>query len=147
MPLVRKCTFKFAYNSIILSILQNITSNLLLMGCRPSRLHILRSAGQSLEAPVYSCSAYVVYPNPMRQKRKLLMLFQTRTWEYADFFPGEGKIFQGAGLGAKTYYFTQKAPKKYYFPPKKSKNILFCPAGRGGGQGPPLALPCGRLWT
>jgi len=42
----------------------------------------------------------------------------------ADFFPGEDKTFQGG------------------------PNILFWPArGAGGlGQGPPLALPCGRPW-
>jgi len=38
--------------------------------------------------------------------------------------------------------FSKKHLKTYYFPLKKSKNILFWPAR--GGQGPPLALPCGR---
>jgi len=61
------------------------------------------------------------------------------SWASADFFPGEGKIFQG---GAKTYYLPKKHLKTYYFSLKKSKNILFWPAR--GGQGPPLALPCGR---
>jgi len=33
-------------------------------------------------------------------------------WASADFFPGEGKIFQG---GAKTYYLPKKHLKTYYF--------------------------------
>jgi hypothetical protein len=57
----------------------------------------------------------------------------------ADFFPEEGKIYQG---GAKTYYLPKKCPKTYYFLSKKSKNILFWPAK--GGQETPLAHPCGR---
>jgi len=61
------------------------------------------------------------------------------SWASADFFPGEGKIFQG---GAKTYHLPKKHLKTYYFLLKKSKNILFWLAR--GGQGPPLALPCGR---
>jgi hypothetical protein len=58
-------------------------------------------------------------------------------------FSRGGQNFPGGGARAR-YYF-------YYtilFFPKKSKNILFL-AGRGrpgGGQEPPLALPCGRPW-
>jgi hypothetical protein len=60
-------------------------------------------------------------------------------WASADFYPGEGKIFRGAGRG-KSYYLPKKCPKTYYFLSKKSKNILFWPA-KGGGQETPLALP------
>jgi len=52
-------------------------------------------------------------------------------WASADFF------FQGR---AKFYYL----PKNIQFSSKKPKNILFWPAR--GGQGPPLALPCGHPW-
>ena len=52
------------------------------------------------------------------------------------FFPGEGKIFQ---VGGKNILFALKTLKRYYFPQKHT--IL---AGQGGGQEPPLALPCGR---
>jgi len=62
-----------------------------------------------------------------------------QTWASADFFPGEGKIFQGGG---KNILFDEKTPKKLLFSSKKCKNILFRSAR--GGQGPPLALPCGR---
>jgi len=56
-------------------------------------------------------------------------------------------FFQGRATfsrGSKTYYLPKKCPKTYYFLSKKSKNILFWPAKGGGGQEPPLALPCGR---
>ena len=56
-------------------------------------------------------------------------------------FSRGGQNFPGGG--PKTYYLPKKRWKRYYFPQKKSKNILFRPA-RGGGQGPPLALTCGR---
>jgi len=36
----------------------------------------------------------------------------SQSWASADFFPGEGKIFQG---GAKTYYLPKKHLKTYYF--------------------------------
>jgi len=57
------------------------------------------------------------------------------------FFQGRAKFSRGA----KTYYLPKKHLKTYYFPLKKSKNILFWPAR--GGQGPLLALPCGRPWA
>jgi len=58
------------------------------------------------------------------------------------FFQGRAKFSRGG----KTYYFLKNTLKRYYFPQKKSKNILFWLARGGdrGGQGPPLALPCGR---
>jgi len=61
------------------------------------------------------------------------------SWASADFFSGEGKIFQ---VGGKNILFALKTPKNILFSSKKVKNILFWPAR--GGQGPPLALPCGR---
>jgi hypothetical protein len=53
-------------------------------------------------------------------------------------FSKGGQIFEG---GAKTYYLPPKNPKRYYFRQKSAKTYYF--VGQGG-QGPPLALPCGR---
>jgi len=58
------------------------------------------------------------------------------------FSRGGGQNFPG---GSKTYYLPKKCLKTYYFHSKKSKNILFWPA-KGGGQVPPLPLPCRRPW-
>ncbi len=62
------------------------------------------------------------------------------SWASADFFPGEGKIFQG---GAKIYYLPIKCLKTYNFLSKKSKKHTIL-VSQGGGAMPPLALPCGR---
>jgi len=55
-------------------------------------------------------------------------------------------FFQGGRGG--TYYLPKKHLKTYYFPIKSQ--IFYRPGGGvgwgGGGQGPPLALPCGRPW-
>jgi len=52
----------------------------------------------------------------------------------ADLFPGKSKFSRGS----KTYYL----PKKYYFYSKRVENRTIL-AGQGGGQEPPLAVPCG----
>ncbi len=54
------------------------------------------------------------------------------------FFQGRAKFSRGA----KTYYLPKKHLKTYYFSLKKVKKHTIL-AGQGG-QGPPLALPCGR---
>jgi hypothetical protein len=58
------------------------------------------------------------------------------------FFQGKAKFSRGG----KTYYvFALKTLKTYYFPLKKSqKHTILAGQGEGGGQGPPLALPCGH---
>ncbi len=61
-----------------------------------------------------------------------------KTWASADFFPGEGKIFQG---GAKTYYLPKKHLKTFYFPLKKVKKHTFLASQGGGGKGPLLPSP------
>jgi hypothetical protein len=63
-------------------------------------------------------------------------------WASTDFFPGEGKIFRGGGGQKHTNYL--KTPKNILFSSKKVKKHTIL-AGQGG-QGPPLALPCGRPW-
>ncbi len=66
----------------------------------------------------------------------------THSWASADFFPGEGKIFQGG----QKHTICLKAPKNILFSSKKVKKTYYF--GRpGGDQGPPLALPCGRPCT
>jgi len=56
-------------------------------------------------------------------------VFNDHPWASADFFPGEGKIFQGA----KTYYL----PKKMlFFSLNVKKKTLLCPAK--GGKSPLL---------
>ena len=61
-------------------------------------------------------------------------------WASADFFPGEGKIFQG---GAKTYYLPNKHQKRYYFRLKKSikHTILASQGGSRAPSCPPLRTP------
>jgi len=49
-------------------------------------------------------------------------------WASTDFFPGEGKIFQGV---AKTYYLPKKCPKTYYFLSKKTKTYYFAQSREG----------------
>jgi len=56
-------------------------------------------------------------------------------WRPQTFFQGVQNFPVG---GAKTLYLPKKHLKTYYFRVKKSKNTLLCPAGGGGGQGPPL---------
>ena len=50
--------------------------------------------------------------------------------------------------GARTYFFSKNNEKDTIFPKKSLKTYYFWPAlaGQGGGQEPPLALPCGRPW-
>jgi hypothetical protein len=62
------------------------------------------------------------------------------TWASSDFFPGEGKNFPG---GQEPTFCLKSNEKDTIFPKKSLKTYYFWPA-RGGGQGPPLALPCGR---
>jgi len=61
-----------------------------------------------------------------------------KPWASADFFPGEGKIFQGGG--GKNILFALKTPKNILFSSKKkSKTYYF---GRPGGvKGPLLPSP------
>jgi len=61
---------------------------------------------------------------------------------------GVRRLFSRGGQnipgGAKTYYLPKKTLKNILFSPKivKKHTIL----ASQGGQGPPLALPCGRPW-
>ena len=64
-------------------------------------------------------------------------------WASADFFPGEGKKFQGGG-GAKTYYLAKKHLKRYYFSQKSKKTYKF---GRPGGARGARAPSCPPLRT
>jgi len=70
--------------------------------------------------------------------------------QHISFYHGMGvrRLFSRGGQnfpgGGKNILFALKTPKNILFSSKKSQNILFWPAR--GGQGPPLALPCGRPW-
>jgi len=57
------------------------------------------------------------------------------------FFRG-GQILSGGGRGSKTNYLSKKHQKNVIFFSKKSQKTNYF--GRPEGQGPPLALPCGR---
>ena len=62
---------------------------------------------------------------------------------------GVRRLFSRGGQtipgGGKNILFAYNAPKKMLFSSKKSINPTIL-AGQEG-QGPPLALPCGRPWT
>jgi len=73
----------------------------------------------------------------------LVKLTQLNAWASSDFFPGEGKIFQEAGGGAKTYYLPKKMPKNILFSFIKVKKHTIL-AGQGGSSAPscpPLRTP------
>ena len=76
----------------------------------------------------------------MKPKKDLCTL---SPWASADFFPGEGKIFQGGGQ--KHTICPKNTKKDTIFVLKSQKHTIL--ASQGGGQGPPLALPCGRPCT
>jgi len=66
----------------------------------------------------------------------------SEAWASADFFPGEGKIFQGG----KSYYLPKKPPKNILFFSKKVKKHTIL-AGQGGSRAPscpPLRTPMVR---
>jgi len=64
------------------------------------------------------------------------------SWASADSFPqGRAKFSRGGG---KTYYLPKNTPKKMLFSSKKVEKHTIVAGQEGGGQGPPLALPCGR---
>ena len=62
------------------------------------------------------------------------------TWASTDFFPGRAKFSRG---GQKHNICLKSALKDTIFLKKSAKTYYFGQPG-GGGQGPPLALPCGR---
>jgi len=76
-------------------------------------------------------------------QRRKIKLFSVNTQfghgRPQTFFQGRAKFSRGGG---KNILFALKTPKTYNFPLKKSKKHTIL-AGQGG-QGPPLALPCGR---
>ena len=63
----------------------------------------------------------------------------------ADFFRGEGIIFQGpGGWGQKHTICLKNTKKDTIFLEKSRKTYYFGRPGGGGGQGHRLARPCGR---
>ena len=82
----------------------------------------------------YSCCPYIL----IREETKSfsLVLQWRHTWASADFFPGEGKIFQG-WVGAKTCYLSKKHLKDTIFFKKSRKTYYFGRPEGGGGGGPP----------